>query len=99
MVNRICDALLKAFGGDFQTGITTFATIGSASFGYNTNFPATFNQTDGPCVLVSPLGSNVDQWQIYTGFTSVSGFSLWGERIGGGPAAGNFAARWVAWYP
>lgn len=99
MINRICDALLKAFGGDFQTGITTTPAIGAANIGYNVVFPAAFQQASGPCVLVSPTSGGTEQWKTSVGISTPTFFSIWGTTVGGGPSSVDFTARWVAWYP
>jgi hypothetical protein len=98
MVNRICDALLKAFGGDFQTGIATQAAVGLVNIGFNVSFPSVFNHTDGPVVLITPTG-NADQWICNVGFSNNNAFSIFASTQTGGAATGNFNARWVAWYP
>ena len=98
MVNRICDGLLKAFGGDFQTGIATQAAIGFANVAFNVIFPAVFNQPGGPVVLVTPTG-NLDQWSCTVGFSNNNAFSCWATLLGGGVATGNLNVKWVAWYP
>jgi hypothetical protein len=100
MINRLCDALLKAFGGDFQSGTTTFAATGLTNFGYNVNFPVAFNQTDSPSVLLTPTTTpGGSQWFTDVGFATNTAFSIWGSTIGGAPATGIFTAKWVAWYP
>lgn len=100
MINRICDALLKAFGGDFQTGTTTFAATGLANIGYNVNFPVAFNQPTGPAVLLTPMTTpGGSQWFTDVGFADNTGFSIWGATVGGAGSTGIFTAKWVAWYP
>lgn len=99
MINRICDGLLKAFGGDYQTGTTTGPGNGLASTGFNVVFPAAFSHTDPPICVVTPINTTNEQWRCSIGMATTTFFACWGLTVGGTPSTSDLTVKWVAWYP
>jgi len=96
--NRLRDAFRFAFGGDYQTGVVTVNFPAVAAVQTITNFPVGFNNTAGPCMILTPIDNgafpglvaNVDRATVtYFIHTITAPFAI----------NGNVTARWVAFYP
>lgn len=100
--NRIRDALLKALGGDYQTGVFTAAFVAVAETFGSVTYPTPFSSAAaGPMVLLTPMiamgtGTNLRCLPIRS---DNNGF--WWDIVAnqGGAITGNFDVRWVAFYP
>jgi len=97
--NRIRDALLKSFGGDYQTGIYTANFAAVTSILVSVSFPVPFNTSSGPLMVVTPIdqpgGPDLD-----THVTRTSNV-LFILRVNSesGALTGSWNVRWVAFYP
>ena len=97
--NMVRDALLRAFGGDYQTGLQVINFTAAASSNFGMSYPVPFTTAFGPVLMANVVnlpGPPFISCRVIA--NTNTGFGLIFESLSGA-ISGNFDFRWVAWYP
>jgi hypothetical protein len=96
---RVRDGLLRAFGGDYQTGVSTWPFTGYTNGNWSVGFPRAFSGTRAPLVVLHSLTVGGTMFAITVTGSTVNGIFMTGNTVGGVVAANDCVFKWLAFYP